>query len=300
MAITRVQPGMVEGTAIVGSKAGADSGGTSGQVVQLNASNEIATGYLDTGTTDGKVVLAGGSDKIATSLIDTGTTDGKIVQMQSGPKLPAVDGSLLTSIIEAFPVGMPLQMQSAQTGLKFGDPLDTEWVSGGGDGTTDKFYQSNVSNLIVTLTPKLAASKFRIDVTWSGDLNNGTAEKSDETLNRDLGFYLEQIVDVGDANTPSKLTGVVEGIRHPVISPISISQYDSSNDTNAVHLLNCSFSYIATPSYELGEVISYQLGASIIDEDNTTLYTNRPVSSTVDNAHMRSVSSIIVTEIRGA
>ena len=72
MAITRVHPDMVEGTALIESdKAGADSGGTSGKVVQLDASNEIATGYLNTGIEDGDVVLAGAGNHINTLLIDT-------------------------------------------------------------------------------------------------------------------------------------------------------------------------------------------------------------------------------------
>jgi len=290
MAITRVHPDMVEGTALIESdKAGADSGGTSGKVVQLDASNEIATGYLDTGTTDGKVVLVGGSDKIATSLIDTGTTDGKIVQMAAGDKLPAVDGSLLTSILQALPVGMPLQIQSTQTDTDFEDALDT--VSG-------DFSQSSVSNLITTLTTIRASSKFRIDVTWSGQLETGSGT-TNETVVRDLGFYLVQIVDVGGANTTSKLTGETEDTRHPVIAPVSINSLSTSGAVVADYLINCTFSYIVAPSYTVGQDISYQLAASVI-ETGTTLHTNRSVTNDNDNENMRSVSSIIVTEIRGA
>tara|TARA_B100000749_G_scaffold24539_2_gene17502 strand:+ start:646 stop:1557 length:912 start_codon:yes stop_codon:yes gene_type:complete len=303
MAITRVHPDMVEGTALIDAdKATAGGGGTGGDVVQLQSSNDkIHTSYLNTGIEDGDVVLAGDGNHINTLLIDTGTLEGEIVKLGVSGKLPAVDGSLLTSIIEALPAGMPLQTQSTQTALEFFDSLNTDWLSGGGNGTTDKFYQNNVSNLIVTLTPARASSKFRIDVTWSGGLDNG-AGNSDESLNRDLGFYLTQVVDIGEGSeATSKLTGTVDGVCHPLIAPVSHNSLATDNATVAKFLLNCSFSYIATPTYTAGEDISYQLGASIITENDTKLYTNRSVKGDNTNQeNQRTVSSIIVTEIRGA
>ena len=297
MAINRIDPEMVEGTAIVGAKAGADSGGTSGQVVILNASNDIATGYLDTGTTNGKVVLAGGSDKIATSLIDTGTSADQLVQMQSGPKLPAVDGGDLTlslaSISAAMPTGFPIQTVTKQLKTKFEADIDIA----DGDFYTTPIDDGIGNALTLNITPSLAGGSFKIDVTWSGGYESAT-NSSDEDEYRQLGFYLIQIVDLAGSDTTSDLKGTVQDDRMPIIAPVSTGHHDGTNTTNAKYLLSCNFSYIATPSYTLSDVLQYKL-ACRIDQPDTSIWTNRTVTNSDNTFSHRSVSSISITELKG-
>ena len=299
MAITKVHPDMISPTVVkTTDRASNAGGGTEGQVVQLTDANKIHTVYLDDGTTDGKIVQAGGSDKIATSLIDTGTTDGKIVQMTTGDKLPAVNGSLLTSIIEALPAGMPLQIQSTQTSAESATIIDSEVTVG-----AVTYWEDTIPSLSVNITPVRLASKFKIDVTWFGGLDTSASGDgtSSASVITNLGFYLVQIVDVGGDNTTSNLQGVTEGDRNPVIANVSISTSDTTAGTLADKLFNSKFSYITTPSYTLEEVLSFTMAVRVDDED-PYLVTNRSVdSAAVNNGNsLRPVSSIVVTEIRGA
>ena len=287
MALTRIDPAMTTGLVKTTDKAGADSGGTSGQVVQLTSSNKVATGYLDTGTTNGKVVLAGGSDKIATSLIDTGTTDGKVVLMTTGDKLPAVNGSLLTPIIEALPVGMPLQTQAT---LLTAVPQDALDVSDG------DFLKKLITGLAQSITPVRASSKFKIDVTWTGSITNAYA------TNRDVGLYLEQEVDTAAApGTITYLQATTAGDRPSWIAPLSAASPTTSTGAVDDLLLWCNFTYIATPTYDLTEILAFRVGARIEGgHTSKTISTNRTVTDSDDTDHPRGVSSITVTEIRGA
>jgi len=290
MAINKVHPDMISPTVVkTTDKAGADSGGTSGQVVQLTASNKVATGYLDTGTTDGNVVLAGGSNKIATSLIDTGLTDGKIVQMITGDKLPAVNGSLLTSIIEALPAGAPLQIQSTLLAAVPQDDLDdTETVNG------STFYRKKVTGLSQSITPVRAGSSFKIEVMWVGSLALAPG------TNRDLGLYLEQEVDTAAGpGTITYLQATTAGDRPPWIAPIALSSEATAATIVGEALLSCNFTYISTPSYVLAQILKFSVGGKL-NTDGETLNTNRTIEDTDSNDHPRAVSSIVVTEIRGA
>ena len=277
-------------------KASNSGGGTEGQVVQLTDANKIHTVYLDVGTTDGKIVQAITGDKIHSSLIDTGTTDGKIVQLITGDKLPAVNASLLTSVIEALPAGMPLQIQSTQTSAEFEDIVDGEVSIG---GTT--YHEKIVSNLNVSIVPARASSKFKIDVAWHGGFDDsGTGDGTSYwPYLANLGFYLVQVVDVGGADTTSNLQGTIEGGRNPVIATVSVNSLATGTGTNADYLSNCKFSYIVTPTYDLGETLKYSLAVRSNQVDNY-LVTNRCVDNVDGNTSQRTVSSISVTEIRGA
>ena len=236
MAITKIHPEMVDGTAIVGAKADAGSGGASGEVVQLNGSSKIATGYLATGVSDGDVVLASTGDKIATSLIDTGTSANQIVQMQSGPKLPAVDGSDLTNIVteanvlSALPSGCPIQTVTKQLKTKFEATIDVA----DGDFYTTPIDDAGDNALIQNISPKLAGSSIKIDVTWSGGYKSAT-DSSDEQEYRQLGFYLIQIVDLSGSQTTSDLKGNVQDDRMPIIAPVSKAHH-SDNNLSLIHI----------------------------------------------------------------
>ena len=289
MAINRIHPDLVEGTAIVGTnKAGADSGGTSGQVIQLNSSNKVATGYLDTGTTNGKLVLLDASGDVPTARIDTGTGANQVVQLTSDPKLPAVDGSLLTNVIESLPVGMPLQIKTTLLTTTPSDTVDdTETVG------TSTFYRKKITGFAQSITPVRASSTFKIEVMWAGSLSNNYA------TNSDLGLYIEQEVDTGGDQTLSYLQAPTTGNRPPVIAPITITNPSTATSHIDDVIYSCNFIYIATPSYDLTETIKFSVGAKTVNSGQT-LNTNRAIDDSDANTKPRAVSSIVVTEIRGA
>ncbi len=291
MAITRIHPDMISPTVVkTTDKAGADSGGTSGKVVQLNSSNKIATGYLDTGTTNGKVVLADGTNKIATSLIDTGTEASKIVQLDGSSKLPAVDGSQLTSIIEALPIGMPLQIQTTQITSTVTTALSSSVTK-----DSETLYENVIAGYETTVTPKRTGSKFLVEVSWNGGLGNSTPN-SPYADNATLGFYLTQSIAGGSA---TYLQTADDGKRNPAISGVHISFAGHSAESIDEYLLGSHFTYLASPSYTAGQTVKFQLGARV-HTASLTLQTNRTVDDTDQGETVRAISLMNVTEVRYA
>ena len=291
MAITRIHPDMISPTVVkTTDKAGAVSGGTEGKVVQLNSSNKIATGYLDTGTTNGKVVLADGTHKIATSLIDTGTGENKIVQLDGDSKLPAVDGSLLTSIIEALPIGMPLQIQTTQITSTVTTALSSSVTK-----DSETLYENVIAGYETTVTPKRTGSKFLVEVSWNGGLGNSTPNSS-YADNATLGFYLTQSIAGGSA---TYLQTGDDGKRNPAISGVHISFAGHSAENIDEYLLGSHFTYLASPSYTAGQTVKFQLGARV-HTASLTLQTNRTVDDTNQGETVRAISLMNVTEVRYA
>ncbi len=87
-----------------GTAAGKDYGTAAGQLVELDGSAKIPSAVLpswvgdmvEVSTSSG--LIGGGTSGAITLSVDTGTTVGKIVSVQSGGKLPPLDGSDLTSV----------------------------------------------------------------------------------------------------------------------------------------------------------------------------------------------------------